>query len=229
MREPKPHARFQSFVLRLEDKIPWRALPNRGLFAVYDAPLGPYANRLFIAKGLGDLRHGLREFQQRGRIPGPDAFVQTARTTSDFPDLDRERIIWENTQRCKWLKARYGHTAWLQVRAAIERKGTRPGPKRRECADWKIRTLQMVSKGVPFEDAIENPARKHRLESARVEIWRYCREFHDVCQWTGLNTPEEWQKPKAAQYLHEHFGLQFPHDLKAAREAFHRGTPSAHN
>jgi len=201
-------------------------LPNLGLFAVFDRAPAPLwgASRLFIAHSPGELAKKLYRLSENGMLRSGEVFVETAARESDFTDPSREDLLWTVLAAIERLKARGDREALLRIRAALERKGLKPGPKRQAyAARWKIETLQNLAKGLPLEKAVTHPARKRALESARQELWRYCREFYQWCLLANLQDPDDWQRPKAAQQFREDFGLEFPRDLEAAREAYKRG------
>jgi hypothetical protein len=201
-------------------------LPNLGLFAVFDDLPVAYsdASRLFVARSPRELGNQLRRLIASRAIRNCRVYVETAASESDFTDLQYEKLVWTVLASVQRIKAR-GDTATLRrLRAAIERKGIKPGPKAQEYArKWKVETLKNLAHGIPFEAAVTHPARKRALESARQEIWMYCREFYLWCLLTNLHRLEEWQKPKAAEHFLKEFGVAFPADLDAAKEAYARG------
>jgi len=223
-----PDQRRCGFFLQipLRKNVNLTTLPNLGLFAVFDRPPAPLsdASRLFIAHSPGELARKLRRLIANGLVRSSRVFVETAASETDFTDPMREDLLWTVLAGIERLKARGDRQALLRVRAALERKNSRPGPRRQAyAAKWKIETLQNLAKGLPLEQAVTHAARKRALESARQELWRYCREFYQWCLLANLHNPDDWRRPKAAQQFREDFGLEFPRDLEAAREAYKRG------
>src|SRR5439155_26029206 len=109
-----------------------------------------------------------------------------------------------------------------RIRAATERKGGKPGPKRRSHSEWKIDLLRQLASN-PMK-SVKNFAEYPDTEgSVRVELGRFCRSFYERCILLGARTPQSWQEPKVAQSLREGFGFAFPADLPAASEAYRRG------
>jgi hypothetical protein len=163
--------------------------------------------------------------EERGLILEAGGKVTYSRLPSDFRDQQYEELVQTVLRGIEIIKARGDKATLLDVRAACEREGIKPGPKRQQrYSAWKIETLRNLARPhAKFEDAITHPARKRAPESARQELWRYCRELYRWCMLANLHTPEDWQKPKAAKVFREQFGLQFPRDLDAASEAYGRG------
>ena len=220
-----PPARRLGFFLQ----IPLRKktqLPDLGLFAVFDRAPDPFsgASRLFIARSSSDLARKLNRLVAEGTLRRGSVFVQTAASETDIADPRYEELLWTVLAGIERIKARGDKASLLRIRAALDRKGLKTGPKRQDYASkWKIEALHNLAKGMPLEHAITHPARKRALESARQELWRYCRAFYQWCLLADLHSPKDWQKPKAAQQFRDEFGLQFPRDLEAASEAYKRG------
>ena len=76
------------------DKSSWDKLPNWGWFAVDEAGPGWMARRIFMVKGLDDLRETLESCAAAGMLPDPNrVHVLTAVCERDFPDRAREEIL----------------------------------------------------------------------------------------------------------------------------------------
>ncbi|HXR10183.1 MAG TPA: hypothetical protein VN792_05360 [Candidatus Acidoferrales bacterium] len=112
------------------------------------------------------------------------------------------------------------------LRAALERKGGRPGPKQRPAANrWKIETLREIARGKPLKQSVRQPRRSP--QSASAELGRFCREFYWLCEFLEAHEPESWRKPRAAKLFKEQLGFAFPRDVAAAEEAYRRGRAAA--
>jgi len=207
-------------------KIRLEHLPNRGFFAVFDRAPDPFsqASRLLVAHSPNELGEGLKRMTAKGTLQSNRVYVETAESEAGITDPHYEELVWTVLAGIERIKARGDKATLLRVRAALERRGLKPGPKRQEYASvWKIETLRNLSKGMPFQSALAHPARKRAPESARQELWRYCREFYQWCLLADLHNPQEWLKPKAARHLRRQFGIELPLYLDAATEAYKRG------
>jgi hypothetical protein len=230
-RNAKHNDRREGFWLDLvpSSKMRLGRLPNRGLFAVFYETPGPFSNasRVFVARSTRELGARLRQLVARKMIPNNGrVYVQTAASENDFTEPQYEALVWNVLNGIKTIKARGDRATLLRVRAALDRTGVTPGPKRQQYASsWKIDTLRNLAKKKKqrFEDALTHPARKRAPESARQELWKYCKEFYHWCMLANLHSPEDWQNNSAAKYFQEQFGLKFPRDLDAATEAYRRG------
>jgi hypothetical protein len=197
------------FLLKVGGEISWSNLPDLGWFAVYDRPPSGHSNstRLLVADKLSTLQEGIGRLIQERRVPADQmVFVETAASEALLRDPDRERQVWAVLQDVNAFKKRGDKDALRRIRASLDRKGGRPGPKRRDFAAWKIEALRGLSKGVRFVDALKDPARKSHPESARQELWQYCREFYRLCELAELDRPEHWQKPPVSEYFRDRFG-----------------------
>lgn len=159
-------------------------------------------------------------------IPYGRVYVQTAASENDFTDPQYEALVWNVLKGVEMIKSRGDRGTMLRVRAALERRGGQPGPRRQEYASaWKIEALRGLTRHKRFENTLTH-ARKRAPESARQELWKYCRDCYQWCRLADLHSPEDWQRPKAAKHFREQFGLEFPRDLDAAIEAYRRGRKS---
>lgn len=201
-------------------------LPNLGVYAVFDVPPSPFSNasRLFMARSTSELAQKLSRARRTGVLRRNRVYVETAVSEADIADPAVEQLLETVLLGVEHLKNRGNKAALLRIRASIERKGLKPGPKRQDYATkWKIETLRNLGAGMSFENAVTHPARKRALDSARQEIWRYCGEFYRWCLLANVHSPEEWQNPKEAPHFRENFGMEFPRDIAAAAEAYKRG------
>lgn len=226
-KHPYPHSRVGFWLdISPHKKIRLDKLPNLGLLAVFDRAPDPFsqASRLFVARSSGELSQKLKRSIAQGTLRTNRVYVETAAFEAGFSDTQYEELVWTVLAGVERIKARGDKATLLRVRAALERKGDIPGPKRQSYASaWKLETLQNLAQGTPFARALTHPARKRAPESSRQELWRYCREFYLWCLLAELHTPGDWQKPTAARHLRYQFGIQFPRDLVAAIEAYKRG------
>ncbi len=167
----------------------------------------------------------LRALFAQGTIPTGCVYVQTAASEADFTDLQYEYSIRRVLAGIENIKKRGNKAKLLLVRRVLERKGGKPGPKRQEYASaWKIDTLRNLAKGARFEVAVTHPARKRALESARQEVWKYCKKFYRYCEMMGLHTPENWQRSAGdVSLLQFVFGFELSRDCDAMAEAYKRG------
>ncbi len=133
-----------------------------------------------------------------------------------------EDVLWGIEQ----IRERGDRVMLLQLRAALERKGGRPGPKRRpEANRWKIETLHEIAQGKPLKQSVRHPRRSP--QSASAELGRFCQEFYWLCEYLDAREPKSWRKPRPARALRQEFGFRFPADLAAAQQAYHRGRAAA--
>ncbi|HMD30653.1 MAG TPA: hypothetical protein VKG84_02005 [Candidatus Acidoferrales bacterium] len=226
-KRPYPHGRAGFwFDISQPKKIRLDHLPNLGFFAVFDRAPDPFsrASRLFVARSPGEFSDKLNHLIAKGALRAHRVYVETAASEADITDPHYEELVWTVLAGIERIKTRGDRATLLRVRAALERKGMNPGPKKQAYATaWKLDTLRNLSKSMPFESAVTHPARKRALESARQELWRYCREFYNWCLLAGIHSPKDWLKPKAAAQFRREFGMNFPRDLDAATEAYKRG------
>ncbi len=222
-----PHSR-QGFWLDLDTRKRIRLdyLPNLGVYAVFDVPPSPFQNasRLFIARTPGELAQKLSRARRTKALRSNRVYVEAAVSEADITEPGYEQLVWTVLAGIEQIKSRGDKAALRRIRAALERKGLRPGPRRQDYATkWKIETLRNLSTGVSFENAVTHPARKRALDSARQELWEYCQEFYRWCLLADQHSPGEWQNPKAGRHFREEFGMEFPRDRDAAAEAYRRG------
>lgn len=220
----RKHLNTQVFVLRLEGGDgAIDSLPDPGVFAVYNGPPAPGVVRLFVATGRAELRERLGQFQSKGMLPSPPCvWVEAASSESDLTDFKYEGFVRSVLAGIMMIKNRGDKATLLRVRAALESKGGKPGPKLQpENNAWLIELLKELAAGKPLKKA--RLPKPWKPSSASATLSRFCWNFYQLCTLFGAPSPEEWQGEYVAHIIHERFGFQFPNDLSAAQEAFRRG------
>jgi hypothetical protein len=221
MRRRKPDPNRDCFVLKLGGSIPWENLPNRGVFAVYDKLPNSLIHPAlcFVVRGLPELRERLKPLSQSGTR---EVFVETAESETELMDWDYEHLVWRVLQGIETIKRRGDSATLRRVRAAIESKGEKPGPKvNPEKNEWLIGVLKELAAGKPMKE-IPLP---HPWKPASVSaiLSRFCWGFYHLCTLFGANSPDKWQGDYVARIIKKRFGFSFPDNLAAAQEAFRRG------
>lgn len=215
----------ESFFLELAGgAIPWDNLPNRGLYAVYDN-FPDFGDRLHIVEGVDALRQTIETLLQQGKIP-TRVFVATAATKEDLPDPEYVRSVRAVLRGIELIKKRGDKARLRLIRAALERKGGRPGPKADPAKSaWLIGVLKELATGKPLLKQVRL-RKPWKPASASAKLSQFCWDFYQLCTLFGANSPREWQEEYVARTIRDRFGFRFPDDLTAAQEAFRRGQAS---
>jgi hypothetical protein len=170
-------------------------------------------------QGLSELRERLKPLSQSDTR---DVFVESAESEADLTDWDYEHVVWQVLQGIETIKGRGDRITLRRVRAAIERKGEKPGPK----ADPKqnaslVAVLKELATGKLLKQVSLQKPYKHASVSAKLSP--FCWKFYQFCTLFRASSPSEWQAYNVARLIRERFGFSFPDDLTAAEEAFRRG------
>ncbi len=201
----------------------FKNLPSEGVFAVYDDLPGPGVVRLCVARGLEELQKCLGQIQNKGMLPDPPrVWVETATSESALTAFDYEGLVQAVLAGIEQIK-RLGDKATLRrVRASLESKGGKPGPKvNPENNAWLIELLKHLAAGKALKEAaLPKP---WKPASASAKLSQLCWRFYQLCTLLGTPLAEGWQSKHAADIIRDRFGFQFPNDVDAAQEAYRRG------
>jgi hypothetical protein len=184
---------------------------------------GRNAVRLFVATGAVELKERLAQFQSKGMLANPSrVFVETAPSENDLTDYEYEGFVRSVLAGIERIKARGDKATLRRVRAALESKGGKPGPKvNPEQRAWLVAVLKELATGKPLKQVTLPKPRKPASVSATLS--QFCWRFYQFCNLFDAKSPSEWQTDCIAGLMRERFGFSFPDDLIAAQEAFRRG------
>ena len=219
---PKSQDRRETFFLNLTGRIPWRELPNRGMFAVLDEiSRWGCGRRLCIAHSPAELRRCLTRLRKKGMLPNPSGVcVETAASESDLTDLEYERLIQDVLIGIDAIKGRGDKTTLRRLRSAIESSGRKPGP----VPTYKTRRrLVQLLQDLAKERGVFKALVPHE-RSARAQLHRFCTRFHDDCFWLGISSVDDLKRACGSHYvkrkLRELHCLDLPANLAAAKAAY---------
>jgi hypothetical protein len=149
--------------------------------------------------------------------------VETAASKEGLFNPERERRLLDVLLTIDQFRSSGDIEALKRVRAAVERKGVKPGPHRDPGnSRWKIEILMALARN-PSQQLKSLVKYPRRPKSASAEIGRFCQDVYKACILGDGKTPEARQKLRV---LSESFGFKLDRERSAVELAYQRGEKS---